>query len=743
MPFNPSNPSNLFNPFNPSNPSQGSTSRTPQPAARPVVDTGKARFGITGTYPTSQTTVLTATVDSDDPDGRGPTTYRWYKQTPSSKNWVEFDKGEEIKITNNRETWRVRLKAEYTDGNGNFTTDFDEEAIGVKATNGERINLRYTGPVTPLSPAWKSTSINIANANLSLNDTWQKGFTGYINNRYRYTGYLTGNGTRIDGIKISGGGYIGGPGTWEWEFGNLGLDASVIATASSATDIERIINGELSRGARLDVTYQDKQVAKLSSGSDFVMYSSRISSNEPAFFLDAGAGDDYIDALISFTGTEVVGSSNATITGGAGKDTFRLFSQVNEDDNKFIASRMNITDFEVGVDVVRAAEVTDIEGPRKFSNYSARQKYFNGQIGTEVSYKNLPIANLYGVTASLDDIMSTFAPNPNPQVVEVKPEPVVVASPESVVFAKPEPVASVTPMPVSGPEPLVLEVTELSPGPSTTAIQASAIKTLNPASLPPSMRRAFGFSGVNINRGSASFSIDAKNTDNRTTILSAKLQNEDPEGRGATTFTWLKRAQNSGRWFEFADGESIQLKNNPSEIDVRLRVEYKDGQGNSEKLTSTNDVLVSAVEIKPPAVQPVQEVPLISESTDPITLFGAATSETLSGKGGNDRLFGMDGDDTIFGNKGDDIIDGGKGDNILWGGDGKDQFVINPYIDGVQTIKDFVDGQDSIKLSMFGQLSLGLTQVGNDVQLSQAGQLAAIVENTTVDQLQLGAGSLA
>ncbi len=76
-------------------------------------------------------------------------------------------------------------------------------------------------------------------------------------------------------------------------------------------------------------------------------------------------------------------------------------------------------------------------------------------------------------------------------------------------------------------------------------------------------------------------------------------------------------------------------------------------------------------------------------------LDGGDGANYLDGGAGNDSLSGGDGNDTLLGGAGNDLLYGGAGSNSLTGGAGNDLFV---YGGGKETITDYGTGKDTISL---------------------------------------------
>ena len=149
-----------------------------------------------------------------------------------------------------------------------------------------------------------------------------------------------------------------------------------------------------------------------------------------------------------------------------------------------------------------------------------------------------------------------------------------------------------------------------------------------------------------------------------------------------------------------------QLKN------ISVQINYTDGHGRDETMTSTQSVVEKATGLEKTGTNGTDE--MIGGYGNDI-LDGAAGNDHIEGGAGGDQLFGGLGNDVVIGGDGKDIISGGSGENILSGGQGADQFIFDG-LTGTNTITDFEIGTDQINFhSLFQKverLSFDLNGVG-------------------------------
>ncbi len=124
-------------------------------------------------------------------------------------------------------------------------------------------------------------------------------------------------------------------------------------------------------------------------------------------------------------------------------------------------------------------------------------------------------------------------------------------------------------------------------------------------------------------------------------------------------------------------------------------------------------------------------------------VVGGEGNDNVNGNKGNDIVLGGLGNDTVRGGQDNDTVLGGDGNDVLYGDLGVDELIGGSGIDvyvlqvgkGVDTIVDFTLGEDWFGLDSLeggGALnfaSLAFTQSGNNVNISVAGQVVAIVRN--------------
>jgi len=116
---------------------------------------------------------------------------------------------------------------------------------------------------------------------------------------------------------------------------------------------------------------------------------------------------------------------------------------------------------------------------------------------------------------------------------------------------------------------------------------------------------------------------------------------------------------------------------------------------------------------------------------------GGSGDDLLAGVAGDDVLLGEGGNDTVHGGRGDDLVAGGDDADTLFGGSGDDTIVIVAGETGIDTVRDFGRGADLLALVGFGATP-ELSADGGDVEVSVDGTVVARLENTDLDDVELG-----
>lgn len=145
------------------------------------------------------------------------------------------------------------------------------------------------------------------------------------------------------------------------------------------------------------------------------------------------------------------------------------------------------------------------------------------------------------------------------------------------------------------------------------------------------------------------------------TALTTLLEDED--GLGELSFQWMRDSVP----IEGATGASYRVVSEDADSALTVVVQYIDGQGTTETLSSS------------PATTPVEaiaEEPVLDlepeVEVDPVHLVTSETPLSLTGSAQDDRLVGADLDDVIYGGLGNDTLVGGSGDDLLVGGEDVD-----------------------------------------------------------------------
>ncbi|WP_442581432.1 hypothetical protein ACSBOB_05400 [Mesorhizobium sp. ASY16-5R] len=147
-------------------------------------------------------------------------------------------------------------------------------------------------------------------------------------------------------------------------------------------------------------------------------------------------------------------------------------------------------------------------------------------------------------------------------------------------------------------------------------------------------------------------------------------------GGGSDVFVYGERGFGADVIADFTSGDRIDLRGihvgDIGSIDPYI---VQDGDdvvistyygGNLERITVQNSTISA-----------VRAGLLFDADSDPNTISGTISTDTLFGGRGQDRLFGDDGNDRLIGGFGDDYLTGGGGGDQLFGGAGADRFVFD------------------------------------------------------------------
>ncbi len=86
------------------------------------------------------------------------------------------------------------------------------------------------------------------------------------------------------------------------------------------------------------------------------------------------------------------------------------------------------------------------------------------------------------------------------------------------------------------------------------------------------------------NDGQASFRIDGSATTGQT--LNINRSSDDPDGNGSPTYTWQSFSNSS--WITIGSGQSYQIAKNDQGKDIRALINYTDGEGFQESITTSS-----------------------------------------------------------------------------------------------------------------------------------------------------------
>ncbi len=110
-------------------------------------------------------------------------------------------------------------------------------------------------------------------------------------------------------------------------------------------------------------------------------------------------------------------------------------------------------------------------------------------------------------------------------------------------------------------------------------------------------------------------------------------------------------------------------------------------------------------------------------------ISGTADGDTVSGTSVQDRILGLGGDDTLIGGSGNDVLDGGTGNDILRGGGGSDVYAF--AIGSGQEVIEETDAQGGA----IDAITLGAGITPENLRFSRAGQNLVLSINGTADAL--------
>ena len=116
----------------------------------------------------------------------------------------------------------------------------------------------------------------------------------------------------------------------------------------------------------------------------------------------------------------------------------------------------------------------------------------------------------------------------------------------------------------------------------------------------------------------------------------------------------------------------------------------------------------------------------------------AKKRKKLRGTNGPDELTGTHRKNQVYGLAGDDVIATGEGKYRVWGGEDNDTFKTLDGGKGFMKIMDFEAG-DSIEFC--GCANTVLEQRGDDVWITKAGDVKAVIKNFDTDDLDIDFGS--
>ena len=118
------------------------------------------------------------------------------------------------------------------------------------------------------------------------------------------------------------------------------------------------------------------------------------------------------------------------------------------------------------------------------------------------------------------------------------------------------------------------------------------------------------------------------------------------------------------------------------------------------------------------------------------TADGGKGNDLVEGGNGDDQLRGKQGNDTLDGGRHNDLLIGGKGNDLLTGGAGADCFLFWSSHTGEDTITDFELGVDLIKAEGATRHSLRITDLGDDLKVSDGGNWSVILEDISLRDWQ-------
>ena len=199
--------------------------------------------------------------------------------------------------------------------------------------------------------------------------------------------------------------------------------------------------------------------------------------------------------------------------------------------------------------------------------------------------------------------------------------------------------------------------------------------------------------------GDAEFKINGSPKVGQT--VTAIKSKDDPDGNGTFAYSWEASADKGSTWKTVGTGQNFRITTSQSGQQLRLRVQYQDGDGFKENI-ATAPVSIPTLDFPPSIIEGTNRSEEINGTGKFEWIYAYNGFDTVNANGGNDRLYGGygndvlsggDGSDELYGEMDDDKLYGGNGDDRLIGGEGAD------YLDGGNGSDTYFidDERDTIK----------------------------------------------
>jgi Ca2+-binding RTX toxin-like protein len=147
-------------------------------------------------------------------------------------------------------------------------------------------------------------------------------------------------------------------------------------------------------------------------------------------------------------------------------------------------------------------------------------------------------------------------------------------------------------------------------------------------------------------------------------------------GGGSDVFVYGERGFGADVIADFTSGDKIDLRG-IHVGDIGSIDPYIVQDGNDVVISTYYGGSLERITVQNSTISAVRAGLLFDADSDPNTISGTISTDTLFGGRGQDRLFGEGGNDRLIGGFGDDYLTGGSGADQLFGGAGADRFVFD------------------------------------------------------------------